>query len=525
MSTAPTVTLGIDLGTTYSCMAYIDETGKPVVIKNSEGQSTTPSVVFFESETNVIVGEVAKKEFVMQPQRTIAFIKRQMGKSGFVFQLGNASLGPEEVSSYILKKLATDAETALGRKVSGVVITVPAYFGINEREATQRAGVIAGLNVLEIINEPTAAAIAYGFGETSSKRVLVYDLGGGTFDVTMIEIKPGAIEVVVTGGDHELGGKDWDARIINYLADTFCAESGVTREQLNADLETMASLQEMAESAKKVLTSRESTSQSVNFGGEKKRIELTRQKFEELTADLAQRTLQLTREMLADAEKKSRTAFDEFLLVGGSTRMPHIKGLVDREFNVNAKIFDPDEAVAKGAATVALTHALKKDDGAAFGLSPGTAKKLKDEARVLRNVCSKSFGIVATERATKKEVVFNLIVRNTTVPVTVTDMFGTVQAGQTDVCLRIMEDELDDKKVEIESCREIGTGVLEMPPDLPESAPIETTFKLTAEGRLEITAVDKTGGKRCDVTIETTDVIRGEQLEQAKERSRGMTVS
>jgi len=144
---------------------------------------------------------------------------------------------------------------------------------------------------------------------------------------------------------------------------------------------------------------------------------------------------------------------------------------------------------------------------------------------VLRNVCSKSFGIVATERATKKEVVFNLIVRNTTVPVTVTDMFGTVQAGQTDVCLRIMEDELDDKKVEIESCREIGTGVLEMPPDLPESAPIETTFKLTAEGRLEITAVDKTGGKRCDVTIETTDVIRGEQLEQAKERSRGMTVS
>ncbi len=549
---------GIDLGTTYSSIAYVDEYGKAVIIPNAENERVTPSVVFFD-ENNVVVGEVAKESAKLYPNEVVSFIKRSMGEPNFIFEYGSETYRPEEISSYVLKKLAQDAAQYMGEKITDVVITCPAYFGINEREATRKAGEIAGFNVRQIINEPTAAAIAYGSLDTSQDRVvLVYDLGGGTFDVTMIDIRKDSVEVICTGGDHNLGGKDWDDRIVTYMVEKFQEETGIEEDILD-DPDTWQDLQLSAEKAKKILSQRPKTPVSITHGGQRVKLIIEREKFEELTEDLLERTVDFTREMLQTARDKGYSGIDEIILVGGATRMPQVAGRIENEFSMNAKVFDPDEAVAKGAAIYGWKLALNDDlvrrisektrktiehpenlsemiekreisaedfKIAAQELADDTGYTLPSvENAMLRvkNVTSKSFGVVA-HNPTDEQIVFNLVLRNTAVPVNVKKKFFTAVENQKTVLIQIMESETSDIEVPIEHAEEIKTAVLHLPPNLPADLPIEITFDLNDEGQLHITAEETSEQRQVEVVLDTASVISGEELERAKERSQSLVV-
>ena len=544
---------GIDLGTTYSSISYVDDFGKAVIIPNSENERVTPSVVFFDEE-NIVVGEVAKESSKLYPNEVVSFIKRSMGEPNFLFEFGGQHYRPEEISAYVLKKLAQDARQYLGEEVIDVVITCPAYFGINEREATRKAGEIAGFNVRQIINEPTAAAIAYGSLDTSQKKtVLVYDLGGGTFDVTMIHISKEAVEVVCTGGDHNLGGKDWDDRIVSYLVEQFQEETS-TKEDILDDPDTWQDLQLSAEKAKKSLSQRTKTPVAITHGGQRIKLMLERDKFEELTEDLIYRTIDFTREMLTEAKGKGYQKFDEFILVGGATRMPQVATRITKEFKVTPKIFDPDEAVAKGAAIYGWKLAL--NDDLIRRISEKTqktierpenlsemivAKEISDEdfrqaARELadesgytlpsvenamltvKNVTSKSFGVVA-HNPNNEEIVFNLVLRNTGVPVNIKKIFYTAGENQKTVLIRIMESETNKVEIPLDNAIEIKKAVLHLPPDLPEDSPIQIVYELNEEGRLHITAEETTNAQKINVVVDTASVISGDEFEEAKIRT------
>ena len=342
---------GIDLGTTYSCIAYVDETGRATVVNNQEGTNTTPSVVNFASPTQVVVGQIAKENAVIDPQNTVSLVKTLMGNSNFAINYNGEDKSPEEVSAYILRKLAEDASKLLDTEVKDVVITCPAYFGTAERQATKNAGIIAGLNVIEIISEPTAAALYYGCAkEQEEKTILVYDLGGGTFDVTIMRISAGKIEVICSDGNHQLGGKDWDTEIMNYLATQFCEETG-----FDGDFDEYAQqdLRLKAEKAKQQLSSREEVPVMLDAAGLRARISLSRTTFDEITQSLLNESIEKTDAAIAVAKEKGYTV-DEILLVGGSTRMPQVTKALVAKYGIEPKILEPDEAVAKGAAIYAL---------------------------------------------------------------------------------------------------------------------------------------------------------------------------
>ncbi|MCF8027206.1 MAG: Hsp70 family protein [Desulfobacteraceae bacterium] len=549
---------GIDLGTTYSSIAYVDEYGKAVIIPNAENERVTPSVVFFD-ESTVVVGEVAKESAKLYPNEVVSFIKRSMGEPNFIFEYGGERYRPEEISAYVLKKLAQDAQQHLGETISDVVITCPAYFGINEREATRKAGEIAGFNVRQIINEPTAAAIAYGSLDTTQNRVvLVYDLGGGTFDVTMIDIRKESVEVICTGGDHNLGGKDWDDRIVAYLVEKFQEETGITEDILD-DPDTWQDLQLSAEKAKKILSQRPKTPVSITHGGKRVKLMLEREKFEEVTEDLLVRTVDFTRDMLEAAGQKGYSRFDEIILVGGATRMPQVSERIEKEFNIAPKVFDPDEAVAKGAAIYGWKLALNDDlirrisektqktfDSSGnisemMDTSQITTRDFQEAARELaedtgyalpsvenamlrvKNVTSKSFGVVA-HNPSGEEIVFNLVLRNTTVPVNVVKKFYTAVQNQKTVLIRTMESETSSIEIPLEHATEIKTAVLHLPPNLPADLPIEITFDLNDEGRLHITALETGEYRKVQVEVDTASVIGGEEFEKAKQRSQNLVV-
>ncbi|WP_234123102.1 Hsp70 family protein [Clostridium hydrogenum] len=546
---------GIDLGTTYSCISYVDEYGRPVVVPNAENERITPSVVFFDAD-NVIVGDVAKENSKMYPEDVVSFVKRSMGDENFYFEHEGKSYHAEEISSFILRKLALDAENILGEKITDVVVTCPAYFGINEREATRLAGEIAGLNVRGILNEPTAAAIAYGMDSEENKVVLVYDLGGGTFDVTMIDINKDSIKVICTGGDHNLGGKDWDDALIAYMANQYKEITGKDEDILE-DKETCQELQLLAEKVKKTLSQREKAPISINYEGERAKIEITREKFDELTYDLLQRTISLTDEMLEEAKKKNYSNFDEILLVGGSTRMPQVENKIKEKYGVEVKVFDPDEAVSKGAALygwkLSVNDELIKKISMETGETIEDVKQSIDENKISENivekaakqvaddtgytlssvkasnmrvvnVVSKSFGVV-TYNNEGREVIYNLILKNSEVPAEFTERFGTHDENQENVLVRVVEDELNDRVIEKEYGQEIGKAELELPENLPANSPIDITFKLNAEGRLEITAVEAVEKREVKTSIETSSVIKGEELEEAKKRNKNIEVS
>ena len=549
---------GIDLGTTYSSIAYVDEYGKPVIMPNAENQHLTPSVVFFD-EGNIVVGDVAKESAKIYPDEVVSFVKRSMGEPNFLFEYDSKTYRSEEISSYIIKKIVQDAEHNLGEKITDVVITCPAYFGINEREATKKAGEIAGYNVRQVINEPTAAAIAYGTAESSQhKTVLVYDLGGGTFDITMIDINPDAIEVICTGGDHNLGGKDWDDRIVSCLVDEFQKATKIEDDILD-DPDTCQELQLSAEKAKKVLSQREKTPIAITHGGERVKVELEREKFEELTADLLERTVTFTNEMLEEARKKGYDKFDEIILVGGATRMPCIQERIEKEFSIKPKIYDPDESVTKGAAIYGWKLAL--NDGLIQRISENTGAKINTEGDIIdlteavdvtpaqiqeavrqvadetgytlaaverstmkvKNVTSKSFGVIVRNRQ-NEEIVFNLITRNTSVPVKTKKAFFTGIADQDTVLIRIMENETSETTIPPQNALEIGTAVLDLPDGLPADLPVEITFNLDMGGCLQINAVETSEARTVDVTLDTCAVINGDELEEAKTRCQSLVV-
>ncbi len=543
---------GIDLGTTYSSIAYVDEYGKAVILPNAENQRVTPSVVFFDGDS-IVVGEIAKECSKLYPNEVVSFIKRSMGESDFIYEYKKRAYRAEELSSYVLRKLAQDAETSLGEKVTDVVITCPAYFGINEREATRVAGEIAGFNVRQIINEPTAAAIAYGAAEPSEKKVvLVYDLGGGTFDITMIEIRIDSIEVICTGGDHNLGGKDWDDRIVAYLVQEF-QKTLDTDEDILEDPDTWQDLQLSAERSKKILSQRDITPISITHGGERIKVVLERKKFEEITQDLLERTVVFTQEMLQEAKAKGYSDFDEIILVGGATRMPQIPHRLKEEFGSEPKMFDPDEAVAKGAAIygwkLSLNDGLAKriadksikgmDHDSIIDLTPDLIVKqmpqevadavgytigaVKKSRVSIKDVTSKSFGVVV-RNPEDRELVYNLIVKNTPVPVDVTKAFFTAVVNQETVFIRIMENESKEETVFLSESMEIGTAILKLPNGLPAEQPIEISFKLNEEGRLQIAAVETKESRSVNVAVETKSVIHGKELDEAISRNQSIII-
>lgn len=548
---------GIDLGTTYSCISVVDEYNKPIVLNNADGQKITPSVVFFEDagqdEPNIVVGNSAKSFAQMYPENVVTFIKRQMG-TDFTFELKGETYRPEMISSLILRKLVNDAEMVVGEKIEDVVITVPAYFGINEREATKNAGEIAGLNVIGLINEPTAAAIAYGITKESNKRILVYDLGGGTFDVTLIDVKPEAIEVIVTGGDHNLGGKNWDDAIIDFLVDEYENQTGVVEDILE-NPETAQTLQLKAEEVKMMLTNRLGLPVTYTHDVDRIRVDFTREQFEKLTEPLVERTIDLTNLMLADARLKGAglDQFDEIILVGGSTRMPQIKERLMREYNVEPIMFDPDEAVAKGAALygqqksiqdwvkkeiqqltnaeIVVTEAastkviLEKlsptqketiigNAATHFKIAPSSIEKMATQA--IKNVTSKSFGIVVVDESTMKEYVVNIIKKNDSLPCEITKEFGTLYDNQADVSLVVMENEMLDETLDVFDATKIGETILQLPSNLKANSAIEVTFKLQDDGRLVVTGLDRASNNNIDVTIQTNSVISEQEKEQTK---------
>jgi molecular chaperone DnaK len=550
---------GIDLGTTYSCIACVDEYGKPVVIPNSEGDATTPSVVYFETAGNVVVGQTAKDVAKVYEDRVVSRVKRAMGDSSWVFDCFDQTYTPQEISAQILRKVVGDAEQETGEHIEDVVITCPAYFGINEKEATKQAGEIAGLNVLYVIPEPTAAAIAYGLDLTQEQVVLVYDLGGGTFDVTIIHIREGGIEVIATDGERELGGADWDSDIADYLAQELEAKTGVPSSQVLADAETYQELLVDAEHAKKTLSSRTSHSQRVQFESYREMIELTREKFEEITAPRLEQTVSQTLAVIARARDKGYEKIDTLLLVGGSTYMPQVMGRIQAELpDIPVKRTDPNQIVAKGAALfgyrcqlnqeidIRVSERLSKDGGvpesedaegamreqvqrevaSEHGMALPGLKKLVDTEII--NVSSKSFGIKVLN-ANAREVVTNLVFVDDKVPQTITRAFPTAYDNQDSVVLEVYEnyDRTPGAMLDPEGdgLKLLGDTELTFLRALPKGSPIEVTFELTPDGLLRVHGLDKTTSQEIQAQFETESILSAEAVAEAKSRALAIDVS
>ena len=549
---------GIDLGTTYSCIAYVDEHGKPVVVPNAEGDLTTPSVVWYESPESVVVGRTAKEEAVIHQERVVSTIKRQMGNPDFEFTVDNQVHKPAEISAQILRKLVKDASAVTGDDIKDVVITCPAYFGVTQKEATKQAGEIAGLNVLYVIPEPVAAAIAYGITQTEDQNIMVYDLGGGTFDITLIAISAGAITAVATGGDDHLGGKNWDDAIVEYLAQEFSNQTGTPAQDLLDDLEAYQELVNDAERLKIRLSSANSVVQRVRFGAQDAKVDLTREKFDDITRPLLERTVNFTEEMLERGRSIGVDKVDCLLLVGGSTYMPQIIERM-KQFPFEVKQFDPNQAVAKGAAlfgykceigdrikeavadqlgqsadsvdldTVApqVKAEAEREVAAKYGLAHSALQTIVN--RTITNVSSRSFGIVVvTDDGARRELVSNLVLVDDQVPREMSRQYFTVDEGQLGVDLRIMQNEERTEMVELHLCEPstpIGSGVVTFDRSLPKNSPIEVTFKLSPDGLLDVSGRDLTTGGLFKGTFETEALLSKEEVQQAKTRALAMVVS
>jgi molecular chaperone DnaK (HSP70) len=501
---------GIDLGTTYSCIAYVDDVGRPTVLRNLEGTDTTPSVVFFESPDNVVVGATAKDSAVLEPDLVVSRIKRDMGHDVPRVRHGRPYT-PEEISAFVLRKLADDARVSTGETVEDVVITVPAYFGAAERDATRKAGHIAGLEVIDIISEPIAAAITYGvLNPSQDHTILVYDLGGGTFDTTVITLKGGNIEVICTDGDHELGGADWDDRLVEHLAERFQDEHPDAGSPL-LDKQSEQQLRHDAEELKKTLSTRNQHVVRVVHEGRVATVELTREALTELTRDLLDRTVEITRRTMETAAAKGVDSYDHLVLVGGSTKMPAVAETLQKEFQLTPRLQDPDLAVAKGAALYAFEETYRRlllsgehdeaeDMASRAGLSADQQQQIA--ARTIKTVASRAFGIMVTDKETRRRGVEHLVHANDPLPAAVTQDFYTIDTGQTGVNIEVMEQAGTAESEDPEDNGVIAEGVLKIPPGKPAGWPIEVTFALDTSGLLQVTSRERETGEELELRIQ-----------------------
>ncbi len=482
--------IGIDLGTTNSCVSVI-EGGEPTVIPNAEGGRTTPSVVGFSKDGERLVGQVAKRQAVTNPDRTISSIKRDMGTNKKV-EIDGKSYSPQEISAMILQKLKADAEAYLGEPVTHAVITVPAYFNDSQRQATKDAGKIAGLEVQRIINEPTAAALAYGMDKENDQKIMVYDLGGGTFDVSILELGDGIFEVLATSGNNRLGGDDFDQRIIDYLAAEFKKDNGI---DLTADKMALQRLKEAAEKAKIELSGVTTTNINLPFitadatGPKHLDITLTRAKFDELTADLVEATMEPTRNALRDAGL-SAGEIDKVLLVGGSSRIPAVQEAVKKITGKEPhKGINPDECVAVGAS---IQGAVLSGDVSGI---------------VLLDVTPLSLGL-----ETLGGVFTKLIERNTTIPTKKSQIFSTAADGQTSVEVHVLQGEREMAAYN----KTLGKFHLDNIPAAPRGVPqIEVTFDIDANGIVHVSAKDLGTGNAQEITITASTNLSDDEIDKA----------
>lgn len=509
--------IGIDLGTTFSCMAYLTREGVPTTIPNREGDLVTPSVILIEDDA-IIVGREAKRSECVYPDRTAVCVKREMGNPQYSRPIAGKMYRPEVLSAMVLKRLKADAETKLGT-VKHAVITVPAYFDDTRRKATQDAGAIAGLKVLDLLNEPTAAALAYAFeshmrthgaaetfAEQSLKKentALVYDLGGGTFDVSLVKMTPERFDTLATDGDVRLGGRDWDERLVGFLADEFKKQHGSDPRQ---DPESLATLYQAAEQAKHALSVRTTTRVPVVHDAKRISVEVTREQFEKMTRNLLTRT-QMTTELVLESAGLTWPDVDRVLLVGGMTRVPQVREMLKRISGKDPDVsLAADEAVAHGAAIhggILLSRQQEKKGGAV--VSPAMKSWINFKTT---DVNSHSLGIAVRTPAGYANSI--LIPKNTPLPVARSKTYHTGTANQRQVRVRILEGEAR----EADACVQIGEFILQkLPPNLPERSPIEVECRYGTDGRISVLGRDLTSGQLAETTLVRQGGLQDEALQ------------
>ena len=535
-------TYGIDLGTTYSCIAYIDGAGRPVIAKTDLGEETLPSVVHFEAPDNVVVGRAAKNVALLDPSNVVSLIKRQMGQE-VEFDFHGQAQTPESISALILQALAQAAESGTGEPVRDVVVTVPAYFGVAEREATKQAGRIAGLNVLQVVPEPVAAALHYeALSGGRDRTILMFDLGGGTFDTTVILLHDQDVTVACTDGDHHLGGADWDAKIVEYLIDQFT--SAHPDLDPGGDEQFLQALNTDAEQLKKDLSRAQARKYNVRFGAEVVKVELTRETFEDLTADLLEETLQITQRTLATAREKGITHFDEVLLVGGSSRMPAVAAkLREKPFGFKPKLVDPDLAVAKGAALFAVIESIKLslDDGdnglaasdvavqqAANQLGISTEKVKELAKKKVTTVVPRAFGVKVLDSddpSLQKEHIEHLLAANSPLPAQPPPQrFATVVPNQTQIKVEVWEQAGAKASRELAHNALIGEGLIDGLPPLPAGSPLEITMAMDEMGTLTVKAIELKTKRDLEIVL-TIGGLSDAEVEAARNAQTRITVS
>lgn len=532
---------GIDLGTTYSAIAFINDFGQPEVTRNREGEEATPSVVFFENETNFVVGKEAKNEILLNPDTTVALIKRHMG-TDFSLDFFRKTFRPETVSALILKDLVDYARENTGIETNKVVITVPAYFGLAEKEATRQAGEIAGLEVVGIVTEPVAAALSVGITGEQTKTLFVYDLGGGTFDCTIMELSPGAVEVIVIDGNRVLGGADWDAKLFELINSKFIAQAGLDDDP-TADEDFAQKLMTLVEETKKTLSRKDRASVTLTFGDALEKVEVTRAEFEEATRTLVDETLEIVKRTLAAAqEKKPGLALDEVLLVGGSARMPMIEASLENEMGWKLHKTELDLAVAKGAAvygqgTVQFDEAVAEQpaEASAVGDSAETApsedKKLLigGSTVAVRNVLSRSLGVQFVRQNSSypdgwEPYVGFLAHSNDSLPNDWTVDASVASDGATEISIHIFEQASAVEDESLASNREVTPedgAVLRNLPSLPAGSPIQFDLHIDSEGLATLSAFEPTSNQRIQMGV-SLSVMQQEEVDAAKGQVSGM---